>query len=87
MIQSTLTTKGQTTLPKEMRTALGLKPGDKLCYVPFKDGYLVRRPLRLEDLADCLDYDGPPVSLEDMDAGIAAHIREKFPPPDETGGT
>ena len=30
MTTSRLTTKGQTTVPKEVREALGLKPGDKL---------------------------------------------------------
>ena len=30
--QSTVTTKGQITIPAEMRKALGLKPGDKVSF-------------------------------------------------------
>jgi antitoxin PrlF len=33
MRQSTLTAKGQTTLPKDVRKVLGLQPGDKLRYI------------------------------------------------------
>jgi AbrB family looped-hinge helix DNA binding protein len=32
MLYSTMTSKGQTTIPSEVREALGLKPGDKLEY-------------------------------------------------------
>lgn len=33
MLHSTVTSKGQTTIPGYIRTALGIKPGDKLDYV------------------------------------------------------
>ncbi len=32
MLHSTLTSKGQTTIPEKVRAALGMKPGDKLEY-------------------------------------------------------
>ncbi len=32
MIQSAITSKGQTTLPKPIREALGVKPGDRVRY-------------------------------------------------------
>ena len=38
MQESTITTKGQTTLPKDVRQALDLKPGDKLRYLILDDG-------------------------------------------------
>lgn len=37
MIGSKLTSKGQTTIPKEIRAYLGLKPGDRIVFIP-KDG-------------------------------------------------
>jgi antitoxin PrlF len=33
MLHSTVTSKGQTTIPGEIRAALRIKPGDKLQYV------------------------------------------------------
>lgn len=33
MITSRLTSKAQTTVPQAVRTALGLKPGDRLAYL------------------------------------------------------
>ena len=33
MLHSTVTSKGQTTIPGKIREALGIKPGDKLEYV------------------------------------------------------
>ncbi len=32
MLHSTVTSKGQTTIPEKIRKALGIKPGDKLEY-------------------------------------------------------
>ena len=42
MFHSTLTSKGQTTIPGEIRKALGLKPGDKLEYVAEGDRAIIR---------------------------------------------
>jgi len=36
MLQSTITSKGQTTIPKEIRELLKLKPNDKLYYIVEK---------------------------------------------------
>ena len=41
---STITTKGQVTLPKEFRDAFGWKPGDKVEFVKDADGIRVLRP-------------------------------------------
>jgi AbrB family looped-hinge helix DNA binding protein len=41
---STITTKGQVTLPKEFRDAFGWKPGDKVEFVKDDDGIRVVRP-------------------------------------------
>ena len=39
--ESVVTSKGQTTLPKKVRDALGLQPGDKLRYAVLKKGVLM----------------------------------------------
>lgn len=70
MIESGITSKGQTTLPKAVREALGVKPGDRIRYA-IVDGRVMMFPvLPAARLYGRLQYDGPPVSLEDMDRGI-----------------
>lgn len=44
MLQSVVTSKGQTTIPKEIRKLLGLKPNDRLFYL-IEEGKVVLRPL------------------------------------------
>ena len=71
MIESTITSKGQTTLPKAVRDALGLKPGDRIRYF-VRDGHVQIRPvLPISRLYGFLKYDGPPVTLQEMDQAIA----------------
>lgn len=74
MSQSTVTVKGQTTLPKEVRQALALVPGDRLRYVILDDGQVrLLRTRPVAELAGLLRRDGhTPVSLEEMEAAIAA---------------
>jgi len=36
--ESTLTSKGQTTIPKDIRDGLGLKPGDRITFTMMPDG-------------------------------------------------
>jgi AbrB family looped-hinge helix DNA binding protein len=45
----TLTSKGQITIPKEIREKLGLKKGDKLVLLE-KDGNVILRKVSLEEI-------------------------------------
>jgi antitoxin PrlF len=40
---ATLTSKGQTTIPKEIRDALGMQPGDRMTFTLMPDGTVVMR--------------------------------------------
>ena len=40
---ATLTTKGQTTIPKEIRESLGMKAGDRMTFTLMPDGTVVMR--------------------------------------------
>jgi AbrB family looped-hinge helix DNA binding protein len=40
---ATLTSKGQTTIPKEIRDALGMKAGDRMTFTAMADGTVVVR--------------------------------------------
>ena len=44
MSQSTLTDKFQTTIPRDVRKALGLRPRQRLSYAVQKDGSVIVRP-------------------------------------------
>ena len=40
---ATLTSKGQTTIPKEIRDSLDLKPGDRMTFTLMPDGTVIMR--------------------------------------------
>ncbi|OSQ42798.1 AbrB/MazE/SpoVT family DNA-binding domain-containing protein [Marivita geojedonensis] len=73
MRESTVTTKGQTTLPKDVRKVLGLQPGDKLRYILLDGEVRILRARPVLDLEGALKRSGQkPVTLEEMDEAIAA---------------
>ncbi len=41
--EATLTSKGQTTIPKEIREGLAMKPGDRLTFTLMPDGTVLLR--------------------------------------------
>ena len=47
MSKATLTSKGQITIPQEVRVQLGLKQGDQVSF-ELEDGKMIIRPLRGE---------------------------------------
>jgi antitoxin PrlF len=66
---TTLTSKGQVTVPRAVREQLGLKAGDKMVFTVLSDGTVVMRPKtrRLADLAGLLKRpEQPKVSVKDM---------------------
>jgi antitoxin PrlF len=66
---ATLTSKGQTTIPKEIRDGLGIKPGDRMTFTLMPDGTVVLRVKRksVMDLAGVLHKKGrKPVSIAQM---------------------
>lgn len=79
MSESGVTTKGQTTLPKAVRQALGLSPGDRLRYVILDDGQVrLMRTVPVAGLAGMLRREGQePLSLQDMDRAVAEGARDE----------
>lgn len=66
---TTMTTKGQVTVPREIRDRLELKAGDKMAFTMLSDGTVVMRPRtrRLAALAGSLTRPGQPkVAVEQM---------------------
>ena len=71
MIESGITSKGQTTLPKAVREALSVQAGDRVRYI-IQDGEVRIVPVRpVSRLFGILRHDGPVATLEDMDRAIA----------------
>ena len=71
MIESGVTAKGQTTLPKAVREALSVKAGDRVRYVIEGGQVRILKAGPVDRLFGMLQYDGPPVTLEEMDRAIA----------------
>lgn len=73
MQESTVTTKGQTTLPRTVRAALGVGSGDRVRYI-ILDGevrIIKARPVAILE-GIFADASRKPVSLDEMDAAIVA---------------
>lgn len=71
MIESSITVKGQTTLPKAVREALSVQSGDRVRYI-IEDGEVQIMAVRpLSRLFGVLRNDGPTVTLEDMERAFA----------------
>ena len=77
MTTAIMTTKGQVTIPLEIRNELGLKAGDRIDFERnLQTGCIeIRRKTgTLAELRGILKYSGPPVSIEDMNRGIGEHL-------------
>ena len=70
MLESSITTKGQTTLPKAVRDALGVRPGDRVRYFVVDGEVCIRAVRPIRRLFGVLSHDGPPATLHDMQRAI-----------------
>ncbi|HEY5239585.1 MAG TPA: type II toxin-antitoxin system PrlF family antitoxin [Rhizomicrobium sp.] len=71
MSSATITSKGQTTIPKDIRDGLGLKPQDQVHFTLLPDGTVIMRAKkrRVSELYGALHKRGrKPVSLSGMRA-------------------
>jgi antitoxin PrlF len=77
---STVTSKGQVTIPKEVRDALRVGSGDRVSFVLREDGVVEMRPetVDLRDLYGALKRSGRPVKIEAMNEAAAAAAVERF---------
>ncbi|TAJ24154.1 MAG: AbrB/MazE/SpoVT family DNA-binding domain-containing protein [Nitrospirae bacterium] len=72
MSTSTVTSKGQTTIPKKIRERLNLHPGDRLEFIVDEDGRVMVLPATVDaaDLAGILKTPSKPVTVEAMNQAI-----------------
>ena len=80
MPTSKVTTKGQITIPKAVRAALGVEAGDRVEFVVREDGVveMIARTRPLLSLAGVLGERRFGVTTEGMDAGIAGQVGAEF---------
>jgi antitoxin PrlF len=70
---ATMTSKGQVTVPKEIRTALGIDPGDRIEFVETEKGQfaIIAATRSIQELyGKYRDRRSKPVSIEEMNAAI-----------------
>ena len=80
MPSATVTSKGQITIPVEVRRRLRLHAGAKVQFVRNDAGETVIRAKTgdIRNLFGCLKYDGPPLTIDEMNEAIARHVVQDF---------
>jgi AbrB family looped-hinge helix DNA binding protein len=80
MPSATLTSKGQTTIPKRIRDHLGLKPGDRLRFAIEEGGRVVLElaTVPLEQLRGIFPRPERAATLEEIDEAIREHALERL---------
>ena len=78
MATATMTSKGQVTVPKEVRELLNLRAGDRLEFVRTTEGFLVKaRNRSLDDVKGMLAGVAVP-PIDEQEADEAAALRDKY---------
>jgi AbrB family looped-hinge helix DNA binding protein len=80
MAEATITSKGQVTIPKAVRDALGLEPGDRVAFVDTDKGFLLVPATRdLRSLRGMFKGRRTrPATIEEMKAAIAEMGSERW---------
>jgi antitoxin PrlF len=80
MSVATLTSKGQTTIPKDVRRRLGLKPGDKIRFMVDDNGRVLLIPLNVtvKQLRGMLPKPERPATIEEIDEAMAQGVVERY---------
>ncbi len=81
-----LSSKGQIVIPKSVRQEHGWSPGQEFIVEEADGGVLLRPrprfpPTELEEVFGSLPYEGPPLSLEAMDAAVQEAVRARWASP------
>lgn len=81
-LTTVVSTKGQVILPKSVRQHRHWDPGTRLVVEETPEGVLLKAapvfaPTRPEDVYGSLPYEGPPKTLEEMEASIVAEAKRR----------
>jgi len=83
MATTKISSKGQVVLPKSLRDEMAWPVGTDLIVERDRNRLVLRRNLSVpettvDQVAGMLKYDGPPVSIEDMQASIDRELRARW---------
>ncbi len=73
MATATLTSKGQVTIPAQVRTSMGLDTGDRIEFVELSDGTfaIMAASHSVRDLKGLIRKPAKAISIDDMNLAIA----------------
>ena len=81
MIEATLTSKGQITIPKKIRDALRIHTGDKVAFILGRDGrvILTTQTVTLDEFFGMFQHKSKgSLTNKDIHKAIATRMRRKF---------
>jgi len=79
MGESTVTIKGQTTIPADVREAMGIEPGDKIRFIVIHGAARMVRVGSIKDIKGMLRRPGlPEVTVDDMGNAAAQGAVERL---------
>lgn len=83
MTTTKLSSKGQVIIPKAIRTSRHWETGQELVVIDTGDGIILKpatpfKESTIESVAGCLQYEGKPITIEEMDEAIADGIKEQW---------
>lgn len=80
MSEAKMTSKGQITLPKDIRDRLGLRQGDRVRFIVEDDGRVRLLPAKrdISELVGILPKPKRSYSLEEIDEAMQKAVAEKY---------
>jgi len=79
-MESTLSRKGQATIPKAVRDRLQIKAGDRFKFFFHPDGVIILPKISTARLKGMIPQPAEPVSLEEIDRAIEEGATQRFRP-------
>jgi len=73
MATAAVTSKGQITIPMEVRQKMGIRPGDRVRFVEGEHGEFIMKAQKrsIMDLHGAIKWEGKPVTIKEMNETIA----------------
>ncbi|MES1156185.1 MAG: AbrB/MazE/SpoVT family DNA-binding domain-containing protein [Alphaproteobacteria bacterium] len=82
MASAKLTSKGQITIPQEVRQRMGVSAGDRIDFVQMEDGAFAMKPATqsVRELRGIIPLRRKPATLEEMQAAVVAGATKGLTP-------